>query len=391
MDNLRHLRINTGGALEANQVFGRAAELRLLLDTLRVQSILLLAERRTGKTSLLTLLEAQCPADMRVLKMSVEGVASPTEFVERLHELTAPHVGRKSLDSLVEVLDRLGITGVGKITREANGAPADWKGALRTILKAMADSKLRIVIVLDELSYAVQRISTDIGPGEAREVLDILREARQNDRSLRFIYAGSIGLHHVIGEIRAGSWAPTNDLSPVSVGLLRAQLAERLARALLENEFVSCDTVEAVANEVARISEGVPFFVHHLVSKCKQSSLAKVSAEAVTELFEQALDDPQDPLAIRHLEQRLRDYYGPNQEKAAILLDIVAEAEPQGISFQEIARRANTKTNELANTTEIRQLLEDLKRDHYLRSSKAHFQFRLNLLRTIWRRLRYLD
>lgn len=392
MDNLSHLRLNLGGALHPDQVFGRDDLLAQIVGTLGNQGVSLVAERRSGKTSVLTLLEHRHPEGMTVLKLSVEGVTSPVELTRRIADVARPHAKPDFASRLVSMVENLGITGVGPVSRQPDLAPDRWKQILRDILEGLADSPGIMVLVLDELPYALQAIAKDGTSHQAREVLDVFREARQNTpgRSLRFIYCGSIGLHHVLKEIRDGSWDPTNDLATITVAPLGVANATRLASALLTNEKVACgDSVDDVAEAIARLSEGVPFYIQSLVGKCRASDTPILAAD-IDEIFAKAITDSQDPLHVEHLEARLHEYYGTHAEKAACLLDIVAEAGSGVITFDEIARIAGTKRSDL-ESDEIRTLLGLLQRDHYLVREGNGFRFRLELLRTVWRHMRFID
>jgi uncharacterized protein len=383
----KRLRLTPGGALGPDQVIGRSDLVSELIRTLQVQSVVLVAERRTGKTSVLTLLEATPNVGRHIIKLSVEGVQSPAEFVRRLADAAKPYVKKNWEKSVTETLDRFGITTVGPISRET-GLEPQWKVPLEKTLEALANCEPPVVVVLDELPYAIQNIGQHSGHDEARAVLDTLRNARQDHRDLRFVFCGSIGFHHLLQEFRDGSWNPINDMLAVSVEPLSVEWATFLARSLLVNERVTCTDIESVAEMIVRQSEGVPFYIHQLISRCKSTGSA-IAPESIAEVFDAALDDAADPLGIRHLEVRLGDYYGQQADIAKTVLDIVANAGEDGLAFAELERLMRSQRDDVPNAL-LRSLLDDLKRDHYLVSIRDLFRFRLNLLRTVWRRIRYI-
>ena len=84
-----------------------------------------------------------------------------------------------------------------------------------------------IVLLLDELPYMLQKIAAyekQAGAADhaALEMLDILRAMRHKHANLRMIFAGSVGLHHVLTELRQTEFAsqPVNDMPPVEIGAL---------------------------------------------------------------------------------------------------------------------------------------------------------------------------
>jgi hypothetical protein len=267
-DGPEKLRVVRGGALAADQVFGRDSELSSLIRLLETDSVLLLAERRTGKTSLLTLFVAQAPKDWRVFKLSVESVASPEEFARR-----------------------------------------------------------------------------------------------------------------------DASWSPVNDIAPLDLGPLSADDARALARALLENEGVSCSEVVEVANVVAEQTNGVPFYIHEVVGRLQQQAKRPVSPADAIAVVRALIDDPGDPLDLRHFEQRLSDYYGERSTLAAGILDAIASAKELG--FKALVSKLSSIA--IADEGNLRALLEDLQRDHYLIRNGSTFRFRLEVIRRAWVSMRYLD
>lgn len=385
----QHLRLTPGGALTPDGVVGRddlAAEVAALL---RTQSVVLVAERRSGKTSLLTLLEVRPPTGMQVVKLSVEGVESPEEFVRRLIVAAQPHLKQKRFTGLVALLDELGITGVGGVTREVRHR-ADWKPVLEETLEQIAAAG-QVVVVLDELPYVIDRIGQTTGDGEARAVLDLLRNARQtHPTTLRFVYCGSIGFHHVLKSRRGGSWSPINDMRAIDVGPISTDSARALAGALLRNEAIPCADVDAVTAAVIEVCENVPFFIQSVIADTKTCGRTPITPDIVRQLFDEALNRPNDPLVIGHLETRIRDYYGADADLAATLLDVVAEAPPEGIKFSELLKVASSKVLAVPEPL-VRELLVLLGKDHYLVREGGVFRFRLQVIRRAWRRLRYLD
>ncbi len=90
--SLTPLPINTGGNLPHDQVVGPDSLMATVLEKLGNQSVIIGAERRMGKTSLLRKLEAEANDEAFVIcYRSVENTSSPTEFVEAIIEM----VGRR--------------------------------------------------------------------------------------------------------------------------------------------------------------------------------------------------------------------------------------------------------------------------------------------------------
>jgi uncharacterized protein len=384
------LRLVRGGALAPNQVFGRESELATLTRMLETDSVLLLAERRTGKTSLLTLFEANAPSGWHVVKMSVESIASPEEFARRLQDATAHLIPADALDRVNAVMDRLRIGQIGGVVLNRDEKSTSWQESIEVWRSELSKTVGQVVLILDELPYAIQNIANRVGPEFARDILNVLRETRQNF-PIRFVLCGSIGLHPVIGGIRDSSWSPINDVAPITLGPLSQQNASILATAILSNENIGVATLtgstETIGSLIAKEVNGVPFYVHEVISQLLRSDHRPVSEVDVLTTVRRLLDDPQDPLDLRHFEERLGDYYGDRAAAAAAILDTIARE--KAIGFRDLRGKVNSIIE--IDEPKLRGLLEDLQRDHYLERADAKFSFRLEIIRRAWKSMRYLD
>jgi hypothetical protein len=382
------LRINYGGALEAGQVVGREFDLATIKERLLEQSVLLVAERRVGKTSLLTLLRARPPEGSLVLKLSVEGVTAPDELVRRVAQESRGALPVKLRDRLHGVLDEFGITGLGPVTiSSAAMGEWRWKEALRQIVQQLLDEHPLVIIVLDEFPYMLDNVRRAGGPDVARHILDSLRELRQEVPRLRFLMCGSIGLHHVLRELRDGSWAPINDLAVCSVGPLSDEDAVYLATALLRNEGIDCQGKEDdVGQEIARATENVPYYIHGVAAALKRI-VGRIVVPADAHIVVSAtIEDPDDPWGLRHLEERVHDYYGDRCQAALQILDHIAMSERAPLS----ELRSLTDVTPIGDR-HLRALMDDMQRDHYLVQTRGVFAFRLGILRIAWISIRYLE
>jgi uncharacterized protein len=388
--NTSKLRLVRGGALAAEQVFGRESELAALTRMLETDSVLLLAERRTGKTSLLTLFEANAPDGWHVVKMSVESIASPEEFARRLRDETAHLIPTDALGRINAVIDRLRISQIGNVVLDRDQKLSTWQESIEVWRSELSKVNGQVVLILDELPYAIQNIAIRVGPEHARHVLDVLRETRQNF-PIRFVLCGSIGLHHVIGDIRNSSWSPINDVSPLTLGPLSQVNASTLATALLNNEGIeaasAASSPETIGSLIARETNGVPFYIHEVVGQLLRRDHRPVSEVDVLNTVRRLLNDSQDPLDLRHFEERLGDYYGDKALVAASILDTIAMEKV--ISFRDLRGKVNSTIE--VDEANLRRLLDDLQRDHYLERADAKFSFRLEIIRRAWKSMRYLD
>ena len=94
------MQINPGGSLALDQIRGRDALVEHIRLSLKGQSLILVAERRMGKTHVLRKLEYEPPEGSVVIRHDLEGMRSAEEFVNYLLKDIAEH--RKGFEKMRE-------------------------------------------------------------------------------------------------------------------------------------------------------------------------------------------------------------------------------------------------------------------------------------------------
>jgi hypothetical protein len=388
------LRLNPGGALRPAEVVGRDGQAAAIWDVLERQSVLLTAERRMGKTSLLKkMADEGRPAHVPILR-NLQDVATPHEFVR--HLLADVETGCPNLllrdKSLRKRLERAGVRKIGVSAISVEFEPASeesWKDVVRETFTALdRDQEERIVFLWDELRHMLQTIAGTSGPLVGRELLDLLRAGRENHAAIRMVFSGSLGLHHVVTGLRhaGGAWTPVNDMRLVDLPPLTQANASFLASELLRNEGVACGDSDAVAVEIAEQVDGVPYYVHltvqALLERARRTAATPAERPDVSPLVEERLRDPLDPWQLMHYVDRLADYYGDDAPAVKALLDALAvTARPVAIDDLRSLVGAEMVP---PDPERFRDLLTLLGRDHYVVFDGGAVGFRLELLRRAW-------
>lgn len=391
------MRVNTGGILAPQDVVGRDAFIESLWRTLERQGIVLVAERRMGKTSILIKMKAEPPPDTLVLMSDVEGASRVAEFIELLLREIGRHLGTatKVATWFDKLKQDLGGTEVGGWVKLPAAAAQSWKAHLARLLGDLATNHpQRLVLVWDELPWMLQKVAAAEGPAMVVDLLDVLRSQRQKHRNLRMVYTGSIGLHHVARGLHEGGpvGAPLNDLRTIEVPPLDREHAAGLALSLLHGEGLQMDEPEAVAAAIAGAVEGIPYFVQHIVAGLADRR-QRVTRERVEQQVAEALTDPQDPWNLEHYRQRMGEYYGAQAGLARAVLNQLAEFD--SLTLGELHERlrvsfqGNTEADRKSlegDREPLRSLLKRLQRDHYLRQeASGAYAFRFAILRRWWR------
>ncbi|MEG5058490.1 hypothetical protein QUB60_11095 [Microcoleus sp. A2-C5] len=380
------MKANPGGAIAPAEVMGRDKLIVDLWGILEQQSVILSAERRMGKTSVIKKMQAEATADKLPIYRDLEGIKSPLGFVEKVFEdvekyLTGLNRNAKKARAFLTQLGGTEFSGV-KLPSIAN---THWQDLLTQTIADLVENQDRTVIFFwDEMPYMLG----NIGDAAAMELLDTLRYIRQTYPAVRMVYTGSIGLHHVLNVLRKAGYTndPINDMYVQDVPPLSDKDATNLARKLLEGENIATPDIQGSAVLIADELSNIPFYIHHLIVKLKLRG-GTADKPGIEEVIADCLDDPLNPWKMEHYRERVDTYYDEKQRPYALnLLDVLAAA-GDSLSFDElfagIKQESETQDKEMA-----RKVLRLLEQDYYLYKKDGRYQFRYALIQKYWKSLR---
>ena len=361
--------INPGGRLALIDIVGRDDLLASLRTALSVQSVVLTAERRMGKTHVLLKLQHEAPTGQIFVNLDVGGIGSADEFTRRVIESVEPHLGQgtRFKNFMGDLAKRTGGAQLGPL-KLPQFEGKSWEHALSQLFQQLdATERLSFVFMWDELPWMLQKIAAS-NAREAMDLLDILRSLRQTHEKARMIYTGSLGLHHIVRALRDNGYNndPTNDMMIVEVPPLAGEDAKLLARQLFEAAPLLAEN-EAVIDAIADATNGVGFWIHWITNDLRRrahGSASTVTVITIADVVQDAIESPNDPWHLRHYLDRTKDYYGTHRTAALALLDVVAAAAVP-ISVSDTINRAKVKALDLDETTWF-DLIELLQRDHYV-------------------------
>jgi len=382
------LKSNPGGNVPVEGIVGRNALAETAWSTLDVQSLVMSAERRIGKTSLLRKMAAEAPPGWVVVSRDLEGLHSAADFALGVYRDVEQHLSKwkRSARSARELLTGLGGTELGGIIKLPAGKETPWKllltQAIEDLIQEQQES--RLVFFWDEVPFMLQAISARDGQPLAMEILDVLRSLRQKHTSFRMVLTGSVGLHHVIGSLKEQGYsnAPVNDMYELEVPPLEHSDACNLARALITGEELACETLDETANAIANAADGIPFYIHHIVRQLKLTDSA-ASPETVESTVSSQLLDANDPWHLGHYRDRLATYYPGAEKLVTAILDTLATA-AKPMKTDDILRFVSSSI-EFDDRDRLLKFLRLLERDHYLKRSADGYAWKFPLIARWWR------
>lgn len=387
-------------------VIGRDKLIARIWQMLAQSSLRFTAERRVGKTTVMKKMAAEPEDGYELLFLELEGIASPSEFVELLLNRLKPLLSKtdKAKDFFNKTWKELGGIEIGGVLKLTEKDKIEWKPALeKTLLGACEHhSDKKLVLLLDELPYMLQKIATlDIDNSQrisALTLLDTLRSIRQQCPNLRMIFAGSVGLHHVISELKQSVLAsePVNDMPAVDIRSLETEDALMLVERLLEQEKINYLKEEAVAigSRIVELTDAVPFYIEAVCTRLSELE-RDIDSSDVDAVVSQQLTNDLDPWEMEHFRERLPIYYTgtvPTTTNGEISGDKIARAvldhmalsdEPQSI---EQVWSVIKSQFQITDRQHVLQMLRSLSQDHYLISDTSKcYSFRFPLIKNWWK------
>jgi uncharacterized protein len=382
---------NPGGQLAPQDIVGRDALIKDLQDVLEQQSLLLVAERRVGKTHVLEKFKVMAPAGWVVIKRDLESIRSAREFVECTMADLYPHLEAKTnLRNWLQGLgEQAGGAQFGPI-KLPNFGHRPWKQVLSDAIGHLHQNPdiERLVFLWDELPWMLQGIGKT-NPAEAMELLDTLRTLRQqNGNKLRMVFTGSLGLHHIIRTLKAQGYAnaPVNDMQSIEVTPLSTEDAQGLVQRLFTDSQLQAGHPDLYA-QTAHAADCMPYYIHHVVAalvRTHRGQTNKLDWAAISATITHSIQAPEDPWHLQHYEERTQEYYGTQRPQCLALLDAVAaSAAPLSVA-DAIKRAKGTHLN--VGPEEWQDLIRLLQRDHYfVRDDQGDLDFKFSVVKRWWR------
>jgi len=382
------------------KVFGRDKIVELVWRRLEDKSVVFVAERRVGKTTVLDEIKDKYDENCIVIYSDLEKISSPIELVENLLNSTYEYQNKrgkafKLFEDAKGLFQNIEQIGKVKFSKEKE---KDWKSLLqKTIHSICEQSEERVVFLWDEIPYMLQKIHSNEKKKEsldnsAIEIMDTLRALMGEIDNLRFVYTGSIGLHHVISEI-AGDLAsqPTNDMDTIPLDPLTEKYAREMTESYLEKELVEY-TDSAIINVICNECDCVPFYMEKVIKKL--SLLDEVTVDITKKEIAKIIIDANNELEMEHFRERLSKYYtgivkdtnGNEIKKSSIakeLLNFMAISD-ESKSIDECHGYLKSVYS-LENRDLTIKLLDFLAKDYYIQKDLDNkYSFCFTLIRRWW-------
>lgn len=385
------MKANPGGQIDLKTVVGRDGVIKILWDTVEQQSLVITAERRIGKTTVIKKMELEPAAGWLAVYQDLESCHSASDFAMAVYKEIDQFLKGKSKVArrAREWFDAMGGTQVGGLLKLPEKAKAHWKDILTRCIEDLIHENdangTKLLFLWDEMPFMLANIRDREGEKTAMEVLDLLRALRQTHAGLRMVITGSIGLHHVLTSLKDKNYgnAPVNDMAQVDVPPLSEPDAVKLAELLIDGENLTSPDKQAAATAIAYEADCFAFYIHHIVRALKIRGLA-ATPDYVAQVVASQLIDAHDPWELLHFRERIPLYYGVDQKAVFLILDELASPQEASSINGLLAMLKGASTFD--DRERLLRVLSLMERDHYLkRGADDLYRFRFPLIRRWWK------
>jgi hypothetical protein len=386
-----------GAPATGESFFDREELIERVFNRLKSGSILLVAPRRFGKTSIMLKVREKLAADNKLaLYLDVEWVSEPSDFItEILYKLRenanrsfstlVKNLPKGLLNSVKRNVDTLEIAGFRlKLREELKDA---WMEKGREIFKTFKTLNVEIVLFVDEFPLMLYNMHfrRKLDPAAIHNFLYWLRSMRM-ETNIRMVLGGSIGIDHILKSLDAG--ASINDLERIFVGPFNREDTSKFVLLLFESEGIKIDskTVEKIL-EVLEVP--IPYFIQIMVSTLLnevRSLKTSISPEMVEDVYRKRVLGVECRSYFDHYFQRLSMYYSPQDADVAKKL------------LKELALRNKMSKKDLFKSYSVYAQSDDVERfnyivgelenDFYLQfdEKKGEYSFATKVLKDLWLR-----
>jgi hypothetical protein len=391
------MKANPGGTVTGTGIIGRRSELAEIWSKLLKRSVLLSAERRVGKTSLLRKMCDEPIDGWTPILVLVESARHPIECVEAIYQ-QATSVGLRTnrhiwLKRAVAAYQKVASTEVHgwKLPQ----FQADWRNHLKSLVEHIVEhSETGVVIMIDEFPLMIWNFADDHGAPLAMQFLDSLREIRQQFEAtgkLRFVLSGSIGFHLVLQHLKLShdyKGAPTNDMHPFILTGMSPGDTELMCQCYLDDENIERKTPEAVAHRMHFRTDGLPLYIQYVCEAIQDGKMTAIEPADIDRILD-ALLDHGNVSWFRDAAERIEAYYSKFKFNGAASVILNRLSIEECFLPEEAILNAVRATDATAEDQQVKRVIELLTNDNYIvrdtSSGKRSYRFRYRLMREWWK------
>ncbi len=199
-----------GGVARNSDFYFRKTFISDVLDSLKKDNVLLLAPRRTGKTSIMYYLLDHCQDEFRVIHLNVEDLETPVEIYLSLIDAINEHQPEylKKLASSWDLfkdlgsrLEEIGFMDFKVKLKQATDWEKDWKDLAQQLIEKVIVADEPVLFIIDELPDMLSAMAEN----SADQLKDFLHQFKKlrtapQSKKIRWLVGGSVNITGTLDE-----------------------------------------------------------------------------------------------------------------------------------------------------------------------------------------------
>jgi hypothetical protein len=350
-------------------------------------SVLLSAPRRVGKTSVMQYMAKHPIKNYKLIFENIEGTNTAEEFYKRVYALLLTCLNNMNIAKkwFTKFVKSKSITKIGKDGVEFENKPSDFLAEIDILLKEINDNQEieNIILLLDELPEALFEINKANKNEDASSILSNLRRWRQQpemNKKVKFVLAGSIGIHYVVEKIEKRN-AGLNDLRTVHFEPLSYKEAHKYIDWATKYTTITYAT-EQRQHLLNKIQYFAPFFINLLLDEinkqAKKINDPKITMQSIDNSFNKVVKNND---FFEDWKNRLQNYM-PKDDFTFVNEILIHIAHKGHITLQEIYDKAVAHNK----TADYMDFIDNLEKDGYIVEDDGKYHFTSPFLSAFWKR-----
>jgi uncharacterized protein len=394
------LKQSQGNVVTGDRFWDREKDIEIFIEKIEEGAhILLVAQRRMGKTSLMAEAAERLGDKYVCLFVDLQGSRNGPDAIKEITVKVREYMNlwqrTKDLfgNVLVDYVEEVNAGELGVKIR-AGLSEANWAGKGDELFKILSRSAKPVVLFMDEVPILVNYLIkgeegkiTSEGKRRADQFMSWLRKnSIEHQGKVRIVISGSIGLEPVLRQ--AGLSATVNNFVPFELKAWDEKTTKDCLAALANEygiKFEQGATSKIIEKLGSCIPHHVQMFFGHIYDKCKRRNNMACTAKDVEEVYNSEMLGVRGHAELTHYEERLEKVLGIELSKFAF--DMLTEAAVVGrLDKETIAAFQKEYTQSVTNVAEAqKEILQVLEHDGYLKKTSDGFVFESRLLKDWWK------
>ncbi len=391
-----------GNVVTGKDFFGREKDIKKFIELLKNKSnILLLGQRRIGKSSLMLETANRLKDEFICLYTDIEHCNSPEDVIVKFGKIAQDHRSLtttikdgfvKIFGNIKDSIEEVSVVNIASL-KLREGANRNWMNMGEQLFEWLSKAEKPIIIFFDELPIFINRIMRDgnkkITP-EGQKLVDVflswLRSvAIQYSDRIRIVVGGSIGIEPLLAQINLSSHMNMFTAFPLLPWDNDTSLEFIDDRAIGNNISFEEGAKELL---LANLGVAIPHFVQKILQSicwdCLDRNSNSCSISDVERVYNEKLLAVQGSIELATYVERLERTLGTEKYNFAkeLLSEAAITGKLTGKAAMIIADNYCTTQNDKTDT--IRFLLKTFEHDGYLHQSGPDYVFKNMLLKNYW-------